>query len=78
VMHDLDLTFRFFENVIVMDAGRIVAQGRAWDIFDDKRLDAAFGVEFERRRRLATVSCGRSDASSARLPLVKGARARSA
>ena len=48
VMHDLDLTFRFFENVIVMDAGRIVAQGRARDIFDDERLDAAFGVEFER------------------------------
>ena len=48
VMHDLDLTFRFFENVIVMDAGRIVAQGRAQDIFDDERLDAAFGVEFER------------------------------
>ena len=48
VMHDLDLTFRFFENVIVMDAGRIVAQGRAQDIFDDERLDAAFGVKFER------------------------------
>ena len=48
VMHDLDLTFRFFENVIVMDAGRIVAQGRARDIFDDERLDAAFGVDFER------------------------------
>jgi iron complex transport system ATP-binding protein len=52
VMHDLDLTFRFFDNVIVMDAGRIVAHGRARDIFDDERLDAAFGVEFE---RLATA-----------------------
>ena len=29
VMHDLDLTFRFFDKVIVMDAGRIVAHGRA-------------------------------------------------
>ena len=48
VMHDLDLTFRFFDNVIVMDAGRIVAHGRAQDIFDDQRLDAAFGVRFER------------------------------
>ena len=48
VMHDLDLTFRFFDNVIVMDAGRIVAHGRAQDIFDDERLDAAFGVRFER------------------------------
>jgi len=48
VMHDLDLTFRFFDKVIVMDAGRIVAHGRAQDIFDDERLDAAFGVKFER------------------------------
>lgn len=48
VMHDLDLTFRFFDNVIVMDAGRIVAHGRSQDIFDDERLDAAFGVRFER------------------------------
>ena len=48
VMHDLDLTFRFFDKVIVMDAGRIVAHGRAQDIFDDERLDAAFGVRFER------------------------------
>jgi ABC-type cobalamin transport system ATPase subunit len=31
-----------------MDAGRIVAHGRAQDIFDDERLDAAFGVRFER------------------------------
>jgi iron complex transport system ATP-binding protein len=56
------LTFRFFDNVIVMDAGRIVAHGRARDIFDDERLDAAFGVRFERlMTTLATVSCGRYD-----------------
>jgi len=48
VMHDLDLTFRFFDKVIVMDAGRIVAHGHARDIFDDQRLDAASGVKFER------------------------------
>jgi iron complex transport system ATP-binding protein len=48
VMHDLDLAFRFFERVVVMDRGRIVAAGHAHDIFDDARLDAAFGVRFER------------------------------
>jgi iron complex transport system ATP-binding protein len=48
VMHDLDLAFRFFERVVVMDRGRIVAAGHAQDIFDDARLDAAFGVRFER------------------------------
>jgi len=50
VMHDLDLAFRFFETVIVMDRGGIVATGHARDIFDDVRLDAAFGVRFERLR----------------------------
>ena len=48
VMHDLDLTFRFFERVIVMDRGRILADGFARDLIDDARLDAAFGVTFER------------------------------
>lgn len=48
VMHDLELAFRFFDRVIVMDRGRIVAHGRAQDVFDDPRLDDAFGVRFER------------------------------
>jgi ABC-type cobalamin/Fe3+-siderophores transport system ATPase subunit len=48
VMHDLDLAFRFFERIVVMDRGRIVAAGHAQDIFDDRCLDAAFGVRFER------------------------------
>jgi iron complex transport system ATP-binding protein len=48
VMHDLDLAFRFFDSVIVMDRGSIAATGHARDIFDDPRLDAAFGVRFER------------------------------
>jgi ABC-type cobalamin/Fe3+-siderophores transport system ATPase subunit len=47
-MHDLDLAFRFFEKLMVMDRGRIVATGSAHEIFDDARLDAAFGVKFER------------------------------
>ena len=48
VMHDLDLAFRFFEQVIVMERGRIVAHGPAPDVIDDPRLDEAFGVRFER------------------------------
>jgi iron complex transport system ATP-binding protein len=48
VMHDLDLAFRFFDRVVVMDRGRIVADGRALQIFQDTRLDTAFGVSFER------------------------------
>jgi iron complex transport system ATP-binding protein len=48
VMHDLDLAFRFFDRVVVMDRGRIVADGRALEIFQDTRLDTTFGVSFER------------------------------
>ncbi len=48
VVHDLDLAFRFFERIVVMDRGRIVADGAASDLIDDPRLDAAFGVRFER------------------------------
>lgn len=48
VMHDLDLAFQFFERIVLMDRGRIVAHGPARDIFDDPRLDHAFGVRFER------------------------------
>jgi iron complex transport system ATP-binding protein len=61
VMHDLDLAFRFFDSVIVMDRGSIAATGHAQDIFDDARLDAAFGVRFERlkagRHSLLRPSC---------------------
>jgi ABC-type cobalamin/Fe3+-siderophores transport system ATPase subunit len=48
VMHDLDLAFAFFERVIVIDRGRVVADAPAQSLLDDPRLDAAFGVRFER------------------------------
>ena len=48
VVHDLDLAFRFFGRIVVMDRGRIVADGAASDLIDDARLDSAFGVRFER------------------------------
>jgi ABC-type cobalamin/Fe3+-siderophores transport system ATPase subunit len=48
VMHDLDLAFRFFDRVVVMDRGRVVADGGALQIFQDTRLDTTFGVSFER------------------------------
>jgi iron complex transport system ATP-binding protein len=50
VVHDLDLAFRFFERVIVMDRGRIVADAPAAALIDDPRLDAVFKVRFERLR----------------------------
>jgi iron complex transport system ATP-binding protein len=56
VMHDLDLAFRFFERVIVMDRGRIIADGAAADLFQQPLLDETFGVRFERLRSASVQS----------------------
>lgn len=48
VVHDLDLAFRFFERVIVMDRGRIVIDSPATSLVEDRRLDTVFKVRFER------------------------------
>jgi ABC-type cobalamin/Fe3+-siderophores transport system ATPase subunit len=48
VMHDLDLAFRFFDRVIVVEGGRIAADGPARELINDPRLDATFNVTFER------------------------------
>lgn len=48
VMHDLDLAFRHFDRVVLVDRGRIVADSCADALFEDQKLDAAFGVEFVR------------------------------
>jgi iron complex transport system ATP-binding protein len=48
VVHDLDLAFTFFERVIVIDRGRVVADGPAKSLSDDRRIDAAFAVRFDR------------------------------
>lgn len=50
VVHDLDLAFRFFERIVVMDKGRVVADGPAAALIADPCLDEAFGVRFERLR----------------------------
>ncbi len=53
VVHDLDLAFRFFERVVVLVQGRVVADAPAGQLIDDPRLDEAFGVRFERIRTAA-------------------------
>ena len=50
VVHDLDLAFRFFERVVVLVDGKIAADAPAAELIEDARLDAAFGVRFERIR----------------------------
>jgi iron complex transport system ATP-binding protein len=48
VIHDLDLAFRFFDRVVLMAGGRIVADKPASELFEDPKLDEVFGVRFER------------------------------
>jgi iron complex transport system ATP-binding protein len=48
VVHDLDLAFRFFERVVLLVAGKVVADAPAHDLIHDPRLDEAFGLRFER------------------------------
>jgi iron complex transport system ATP-binding protein len=55
VVHDLDLAFRFFDRVLLLDRGRVVADGPAAALIDDPRLDATFGVRFERLRTAGGV-----------------------
>lgn len=47
-MHDLDLAFECFERVIVMQQGRVALDGAPSELLQDPRLDAVFGVHFER------------------------------
>jgi iron complex transport system ATP-binding protein len=48
VVHDLDLAFRYFDRIVVLDKGRVAADGTAAELLHDNRLDATFGIRFER------------------------------
>jgi len=48
VVHDLDLAFSYFDRVILMSGGKIVADERAERLIHDPRLDDAFGINFRR------------------------------
>ncbi|WP_020698076.1 ABC transporter ATP-binding protein [Reyranella massiliensis] len=50
VVHDLDLAFSFFDRIVLVDRGTVVADAPAPALLDDLRLDAVFGVRFERLR----------------------------
>ncbi|HEX8050940.1 MAG TPA: ABC transporter ATP-binding protein, partial [Solirubrobacterales bacterium] len=44
-MHDLDLAGRYADRLLVMDGGRIVADGEPRSVLRSEPLKAAFGVE---------------------------------
>jgi len=50
VVHDLDLAFSCFGRVVLLAGGQVVADEPAARLVDDRRLDEAFGVRFERLR----------------------------
>jgi len=45
IMHDLTLAARFADRVLVMDDGRIVAEGTPAEALTPERLAAVFGIE---------------------------------
>ncbi|MGX1790100.1 ABC transporter ATP-binding protein [Bosea sp. NPDC055332] len=48
IMHDLDLAARFCDRIVVMDAGRVVADGTASAIAAGRAFEEAFAVRFQR------------------------------
>jgi iron complex transport system ATP-binding protein len=50
VVHDLDLAFGYFDRIVVLDHGRLVANAPASELIGDPLLDAVFQVQFERLR----------------------------
>jgi iron complex transport system ATP-binding protein len=47
IVHDLALAARFADRIVVMDRGRLVAQGVPRDVLTPERIAAVFGVEAE-------------------------------
>ena len=47
-LHELDMAFRYFSNVILLDQGRLCFNGRTQDLLHRNLLDRTFGVEFTR------------------------------
>jgi iron complex transport system ATP-binding protein len=56
VMHDLELAFRLFDRIVLMNEGRIVADGPTSEVVHDASLDAVFGVRFARVQQDGGVS----------------------
>jgi iron complex transport system ATP-binding protein len=50
VVHDLDLALNCFGRVVLLAGGQVVADEPAARLVEDRRLDEAFGVRFERLR----------------------------
>jgi iron complex transport system ATP-binding protein len=47
VLHDLNLAARFCDRLVLLDRGRIAAQGPVWDVLRNPVLAAAYSVNIE-------------------------------
>ena len=45
VLHDLGLAAHFFPRLVLLDDGRIVADGAPADVLSDERIRSVFGVD---------------------------------
>ena len=63
ILHDLTLAARFADRVLVMDAGRIVADGKPGEALSPQRVAQTFGVD------IINVDTGEGMAVIARHPL---------
>ncbi len=45
VLHDLHLAARYFDRVIVLEGGRVAADGTPWDALSAQRIRDVFGVD---------------------------------
>lgn len=50
VMHDLDLAARFCDRIVLLDAGRVAADGAAAQVVARPELERVFGVRFQHER----------------------------
>lgn len=47
-LHELDLVFRYFEKVILLDQGKVVFYGNSEDLLHNPLLDSTFDIQFKR------------------------------
>ena len=50
VIHDLSHALRTADRIVLMDAGRVAAQGTPEEVYASGRLDAVFGIKLNRVR----------------------------
>ena len=61
VLHDLDLAAAFFPRLVLLDGGRVVADGSPGEVLTDERIREVFGVD----SRMVRLRCRQRDRPTA-------------